>query len=157
MSGGARVIDGSDDVTLVSQRTGQPDLVAPVTSVPVGKDQQWMFARSRRRVTHGSRADEHHIIANQLRGGGRCTGVPDNHFQCALILRVRQCRGLEADGAFLSECDSRQAGQQQGAKSYFQCRVFLDSVVLQERALQYARLGWNENNQVRIPYVDTRL
>ena len=71
------------------QSTGMPDLVAPVTPLPVVEHQQLLLASSGRRVTNGRSPDEHHIIADQLRGGGRCTGVPDDHLQCAAVLRVR--------------------------------------------------------------------
>ena len=129
MGGGTRVIDGGDDVTPVSQRTGEPDLVAPVTSVPVREHQQRMLASRGRCVTNRSRPGKHRIIADQLCGGGGCTGVPDHHLQCAVIVRVHQRGRLEADSAFVSECDSRQPGQQQGAKSYFQCGFFLDPAI----------------------------
>ncbi|MNJ65932.1 hypothetical protein D3C77_619730 [compost metagenome] len=96
----------------MGQSTGKPGLVVPVAPVAVGEHQQWMLASSWRRVTNGRGTDKHHIIADQLRGCGRCTGVPNDHLQWAVIVRVRQCGRLEADRVLVSKGDSRQTGQQ---------------------------------------------
>lgn len=91
------MVDGSNDVALMSQRTGQPDLIAPVAAIAVRQHHQGMFPCSRRRVANGAGAGKHDIVGNQLWRVGCRARVPHDQLQWALMVRVGQGGGLEAD------------------------------------------------------------
>lgn len=57
----------------------------------------------------------------RLSAGSCCTRVPEGQLQRAVILRVWQRRGREADGVVASECLYVQADKGQGAEHCFHC------------------------------------
>src|SRR5690349_11237796 len=110
MGRGAGVVDRCDNVTLMGQCTRQPVLIVPIASESMGEHHQWVLASRGWRVANCRNTDKHHIVADQLWGDGRCTGIPDDHLQRTLIVWVRQGGGLKADRVDVSESAGRQTG-----------------------------------------------